>query len=244
VRTWIAVVGVLLAVSACGSDDDAGSDTTETTTTLSKWRYADDEPGTLRANQPLTDADQIAAAAAAKELEAFVATCVENVPKLAFTGNEQAVQIWNDAGQNDDQLREKCADIGRNDPAARESVVKAADALTAELADAASSTTTTTTIDPNKAYISLKCPPEETEAVGSFRAEFDVEQSAPENVSIREWGIDYGDGRSYKAGSQRSAEEELYWHNYYETGAFEVTVWIVDAANERTEATCTFRWSN
>ena len=80
--------------------------------------------------------------------------------------------------------------------------------------------------------------------LGSFRAEFDVEQSAPDNVSIREWGIDYGDGRSYKAGSQSTAEAELYWHNYYETGAFEVTAWITDAAGERTEATCTVRWSN
>ena len=46
------------------------------------------------------------------------------------------------------------------------------------------------------------------------------------------------------AGSQATAEEELYWHNYYETGSFEVKVWIVDVDDVRTEATCTVNWSN
>jgi hypothetical protein len=243
VRRWIVAVGLLVAVAACGSDEDAGSETTNTTTTLSPWRYADDQPGALRANQPPTNADQIAEAAAAQELEAFVETCVENVPKLSFLGNGQATQIWNDARQNEEALAEKCAEIGRDDPDTQASIEKAIDTSETRLRDVDLSATTTTTIDPNTAYISIKCPPRETEAVGSFRATFDVEQSSGD-VRIREWGIDYGDGRSYKAGSQATAESELYWHDYRETGEFEVTVWIVDADDERTEATCTVRWSN
>lgn len=243
-RRWIVAAGLLVAVSACGSDDDASSDATTTTSTISPWRYADDEPGAMRANQPLTNPEQIARAAAEQELSQFVATCVENIPKLAFIGNRRATKIWNDVGQSEDRLAERCADIGRNDPATQKAIVKAVNTSQARLREVDLSTTTTTTIDPNQAYISITCPPRETDAVGSFRAEFDVEQSAPDNVSIREWGIDYGDGRSYKAGSQSTAEAELYWHNYYETGAFEVTAWITDAAGERTEATCTVRWSN
>ena len=112
----------------------------------------------------------------------------------------------------------------------------------ARLANVDLSSTTTTTLDPNVAWVTVTCPPAETEAVGSYRAEFEVETYSP--VDIRQWGIDYGDGRSYTAGSEATAEEELWWHNYYETGSFEVKVWTIDVNGERTEGTCTVTWSN
>ena len=43
-------------------------------------------------------------------------SCVESTKFRAFTGDADALQRWNAAGQNDDALRQACTKIGLKDP--------------------------------------------------------------------------------------------------------------------------------
>lgn len=242
-RSVVLAIGLIVAVSACGSTDGAESTDATTSTDANAWTQAAEGTGELRANQPLTDNEQRAQAIEQREQEEFVDACTEQVPALAFLDVKQAKAMWKKAKQKETALRQACTEIAETAPEQRatleDSITKAAKFLESNEATAAGAPTTTT--DPAKPQITISCPPKETNTEQAFRAEFDVETAS--RADIVEWWIDYGEGNSYRAVSESSAQNELYWHYYYSPGEFEVTAWIIDEKDKRAEATCTVRWS-
>ena len=59
---------------------------------------------------------------------------------------------------------------------------------------------------------------------------------------IVEWGMDYGDGKSFVAHDEAKARQDVYWHKYHSPGAYIARAWVVDSFGRRGEAMCTFYW--
>jgi hypothetical protein len=59
---------------------------------------------------------------------------------------------------------------------------------------------------------------------------------------IVEWGMDYGDGKSFATHDETSGREDVFWHKYHSPGSYVARAWIIDSSGRRADASCTFTW--
>ncbi len=109
-----------------------------------------------------------------------------------------------------------------------------------------------TTYGPNQDYqepsrgpriSSFTCPPYDIGRWDWYRVEFGYRFSRGSS-DIIEFGVDYGDGRSYVTKSESDAIANAYWHKYMDPGTFTARAWLIDARGERANASCQFSWDS
>lgn len=188
-----------------------------------------------------------------------VSECVDEVLYQAFTGVPAAQTTWDAMDRDESMLIESCQQVVKSPTAQR--VLKthlseltsifpglvdhAETAVTAAISTTLPATTTTrpiptSTIPRVPPSIQIYCP-----SFGDGNWEwYDVEFGYAFNsyAPIVEWGMDYGDGRSFRAHSEDSAESDLYWHRYSSPGVYLASAWVIDENGLRDDASCTWGW--
>jgi hypothetical protein len=87
----------------------------------------------------------------------------------------------------------------------------------------------------------IQCGSAGTGSYDWYRVEFGYAYSSA--APIVEWGVNYGDGKSYSAFEESAARNDVYWHKYTSPGSYQATAWVVDANGLRDESSCTWNWT-
>lgn len=154
--------------------------------------------------------------------------------------------------QDREQLEQDCERIAVRDPNERASLQADMDRLATFLSTRAPASTETpvvttaaprptTTIRQTPPHVAVECGSAGTGAYDWYRVDFGY--SFTSTAPIVEWGMDYGDGKSYSANEETAARNDVYWHKYYSPGTYRATAWVVDSNGLRDEASCTWNWT-
>lgn len=164
---------------------------------------------------------------------------------MAYIGVQEWLDMWNSVGQSEAQLEGRCTRIADDQSAmaAMRSEMTEVEAFFDSKSQVPTPRPTTATAPqyPRVApTVSLECGPAVVGDWEWYRIEYGylIEPSAP----LVEFGMDYGDGRSYVAYDEASAVRDVYWHKYTSPGVYTATAWVVDSNGLRGQASCIFRW--
>ncbi len=248
--TVLGLLGLVLAGCAVPSDEASETSSTNPTSTPVTLRMT---PTAETTTTSTTSAPVTIASTTTLVDHAFVDRCVDHVLFLSYTGDLEAQNTWNEMRYDKERLEAHCAAIAQ-DPSARDHVETDIAQLNAFFAaqEPAPPTTvrptppTTVRPAPTTTYpqlpprVQLSCPSTANGDWEWYQVDYGyaVERYAP----IVEWGMNYGDGKSFTTGSEASAEQDLFWHRYTSPGSYRASAWVIDVDGRRAEDSCTFNW--
>lgn len=201
------------------------------------------------------------------ENNGFGSLCSNYVMKGAFLGDPELQQWWDRVGQEEDELRSDCERISATDPERARTIhtdawhqfellyeLERASSATSTTTPPAPTTTTppapTTTTRPYVPTTVSRVPPRAAPSIrincgydgNGWYEWMHVTYGYSYSGDIVEWGMDYGDGKSFVARSKNQADQDLFWHKYWSPGSYRVRAWVIDSFGRRDEASCTFNW--
>lgn len=166
---------------------------------------------------------------------------------MAYIGVQEWLDMWNSVGQSEVQLEGRCRGIADDQSAmaAMRSEMTEVEAFfdsKRQVPTPSPANATTPQYARVAPTVSLACAPTAVGHWDWYRVEYsyDIKSTAP----LVEFGMDYGDGRSYVAYDEASAVRDVYWHKYTSPGSYTATAWVVDSNGLRGQASCVFRWDD
>jgi hypothetical protein len=236
------LVATLMALAGCAGGGDSAQESVREEVVRSQTSTSSTAPSTTVSPSTTTTSAVVDAA--------FVRDCVDHVLFLAYVGDVEAASAWQAMGQDETLLELDCERVASDASSRREmqSDMDQLESFFAAQAAPATTTPTTTTTQPTTTSTLPRTPPKlridcPSTAEGDwewYHVDFGYlfEGYAP----IVEWGMDYGDGKSFTTDTEASAEEDLFWHRYQAPGSYRATAWVIDANGKRVEDSCTFNW--
>lgn len=229
----------LLAVSACATEQSAQTPPAQSIVAVAT---------TSPANTPSPATTPAITQPTSTTLPAYqLDSCVANGMFNAYVDDKFWSDVWNEVGQSVPELREACAYFEFLDPGWLRATHL--NWLAFERLDTISPKTSPPTTRPPTTYkprtpppsITIDCGPAVSGSWDWYRVNYEYSFSG--GSEIVQWGMEYGDGRSYVSYNRGQAETDVYWHKYTSSGSYTARAWVEDVDGRTDSDSCTFRWN-